>query len=358
MPFGNRIERMVVQCLLGAWLPVVGVAQNEGPTNSLINPAAIVLNTASGKVYAVDTLGDAVYISDDAAGKTTRVKVGAAPVSIAADEKNGCAYVANAGDGTVSVIDGKSDQVVAVVTVGSHPYSIAADSTLGRIYVTRTYSDKLMVIDDATNRASDVKAGGADLIAVNSKSHAISLLGYEGGNLVTLDGASYSRSEVTAGMHGWGIVIDPETGSRYVLRTHDAEVAVFGPDSKLDKRIAVGHIPSAAALNARTKNLYVSNYEDGSLTVIDIKSGTATATVAVGMHPEAVAVDVERNLIFVANTHGGSVTVIDGATNKVRATIAAGKAPYALAYNPVSKKLHIANVGGAPVTTGGIGKAQ
>lgn len=372
MPFGNRIGRVNRNRVLRVWLLVAAICAATGgliaraeagddsatSTGSLINPSAIVFNPASGKVYAVDTPGGAVYVSDDAAGSMKRVKVGAGPVSIAVDEKNGCAYVANAGDGTVSVIDGRSDEVVAVVQIGTHPYSIAADPGLGRIYVTRTYSNSLTVIDDATNHASEVKAIGADLLAVNPMTHAIYLLAYEGGNVVALDGASYSKKEATAGMHGWGVVVDPETGAVYVLRTHNAEVAVFGNGLALEKRIPVGGTPSAVAFNPRTRTLYVSNYDDDTLTVIDMKSGTPTATVAVGHHPEAVAVDAERNLVFVANTHGNSVTVIDGATNKMRSTIAAGKAPYALAYNPVSKKLHIAHVGGAPVTTGEFGGAQ
>jgi YVTN family beta-propeller protein len=371
MPFRNRIGRVGGNCVLRAWLLVAVCVAAGGltgraeagddsatPTGSLINPSAIMFNRASGKVYAVDTLGDAVYVSDDAAGSMKRVKVGAGPVSIAVDEKNGCAYVANAGDGTVSVIDGHSDAVVAVVPIGSHPYSIAADSGRGRIYVTRTYSNSLTVIDDATNHASEVKAIGADLVTVNLTTHAIYLLAYEGGNVMALDGTSYSKKEATAGMHGWGIVVDSETGTVYVLRTHNAEVAVFGSDLALEKRIAVGGIPSAVAFNSRTKTLYVSNYDDDTLTVINMKSGAPKATVPVGHHPEGVAVDAERDLVFVANTHGNSVTVIDGATNKVRSTIAAGKAPYALAYNPVSKKLHIANVGGAPVTMGEFGGTQ
>jgi YVTN family beta-propeller protein len=364
MPSRSRKERTALQ---GAWwifaaiaavlmpIPALAAAGAKGEDSataktSLINPGGIIFNPASGKVYAVDTEGGAVYVSDDHADTTVRVKVGAGPVSIAVDDKNGRAYVASADDGTVSVIDGRTDQVIDVVKVGSHPYSIAADSTKGRVYLTRTYSNKLTVIDAGTGRASEVEAGGEDLIAVNPKTSAVYLLGYEGGNLVTLDGTSFAKGEVSAGMHGWGIVVDPDSGSVYVLRTGNAEVAVFGADGKLAKRIAVGNIPSAGAFDSETKTLYVANYGDDTLTVIDAQSGVARATVAVGHHPEAVAVDVERNLVFVANTHGNSVTVIDGASNKVRATVAAGKFPYALAYNPVSKKLHIANVGGAPVT--------
>jgi YVTN family beta-propeller protein len=78
----------------------------------------------------------------------------------------------NAGDGTVSVLDGESDGVVATAQFGDHPYSIASDSVAGKIYVTRTYSNQPMVIDTATDHVSSIEAGSFDLRVIDQKSHS------------------------------------------------------------------------------------------------------------------------------------------------------------------------------------------
>jgi YVTN family beta-propeller protein len=340
----------------------LGVAQtpaNSGdPVTGLNNPSATVYNPATGKVYTVDSEAGAIQISDDVAGTTIRVKVGAEPVSVAADSSNGRAYVANAGDGTVSVIDGKTDTVLATVAIGANPYSIAADSTAGKIYVTRTYSDHLTVIDAATNQVSGIKAGAPDLIAVNPKTHIAYLLGYEGGNLTVLNGATQELTKSSVGMHAWGVALNAETGILYIAKIGDADVAVVKPGSSTPTMIPAGNIPCSVAINPQTNTVYVANYADNSVTVIDGAKNLAVAQIPVGKRPQAVAVDASRNLIYVANTQANTVTAIDGATNKVLATLDAGKAPYALVVNPVSGKLHVANMDKASFTILDAGNLQ
>ena len=68
-------------------------------------------------------------------------------------------YVANAGSGNISVIDGTTDRVVKTLPGEEHPYAIGFDSALHRAYVTNTYSNKVTMIDTATNQRSTVAGG-------------------------------------------------------------------------------------------------------------------------------------------------------------------------------------------------------
>src|SRR5580698_4186059 len=117
------------------------------PASGLINPRAIAFSPATGKVYAVDSSHGTVQIYNDAHQQMRSVKVGSEPVSIAVNKASGAVYVANGGDGTVSVLDGKSDAVLATIPVGSHPYSIAANTTTGKVYVTHTFGNELSILD-------------------------------------------------------------------------------------------------------------------------------------------------------------------------------------------------------------------
>ena len=322
--------------------PPALLAQLSQPSSGLINPRAIVFCPATRKVYAVDTDHNAVQIYSDGSKQAHRVPVGAAPVSIAVNPANGRAYVANAGDGTVTVLDGNSDAIVATVPIGSHPYSIAVNGATGKVYVTHTFGDQLSILDGTSNTVSDLKTGSSDLIAINSRTGTIYLLGY-GGAVKVLDRASQQFSERPVGKHAWGLILNDVTGAVYVTRIENADVAVVGAASAASTSFPAGAIPCAIAVNSKTNTLYVADYGDNTVSVIDAMTGQKMATIPVGHHPKAIAIDANSNLVFVANTGDDTVMVIDTASNGVVATLPAGKNPYALAVVPGSSRLYVAN---------------
>src|SRR5579863_9249867 len=54
--------------------------------------------------------------------------------------------------------------------------------------------------------------------------------------------------------------------------------------------IPVGHDPCALAVNATTNTLYVADYADNAVSVIDGTTNLITKTIPVGTYPFAVAV--------------------------------------------------------------------
>jgi YVTN family beta-propeller protein len=332
----------LVGTMLVAAFPIVMSAESALPGSGLINPRAIAYNPATGKVYAVDTSHAAVLIYSRAGGPMRHVTVGGDPVSIAVNPKNSRAYVANGGDGTVTVLDGNSDAVVATVSVGSHPYSVAASPSSGKVYVTHTFGDQLSVIDGLTNAVAEVKTGSSDLIAIDPSKGTVYLLGY-GGAVKVLDESSNKLFEIPVGRHGWGLTLNDVTGALYITRIEAADLAAIEPGSSSPIIISAGEIPCAIAVNAAGDRLYVANYGDDTVTVIDASAQRKLAVVPVGRYPKAIAFDPIRSLVYVANTGDGTVTVIDAATNGTTATLPAGKNPFALAVVPGSNNLYVAN---------------
>jgi len=64
----------------------------------------------------------------------TNISVGQLPQGIAVYPKTRAVYVANEGDGTVSVINGRTDTVMATIPVGA-AFGIAADAKTDTAYV-------------------------------------------------------------------------------------------------------------------------------------------------------------------------------------------------------------------------------
>ena len=340
---GRTVRPLLIASLAVTCLAAQNPSTDQG--SGLINPHAIAFNPATRKVYVVDAAHAAVDVIDTADQSVRSVAVGAAPVSIAVDPASGRVYVANAADGTVSILDGTSNTVLATVPVGARPYSIAANPLTGMVYVSHTFSDKTTVFDGATRAVTQLVTGSIDLIAIDSVANAAYLLAYEGGNLTVLEGARHDLNRRQAGKHAWGMALNEATHTLYVARMGTADViALHGASSSV---LPAGHTPCAVAANPRSNTVYVANYADGSVTVLDTATGRATATIPVGEHPQALAVDAQRNLVYVANTFSNTVTIIDGEHRKAVATLPAGKAPYALAVDPGSSRLYVANEAGA-----------
>ncbi len=82
----------------------------------------------------------------------TVVTVGAAPVAAAPLPSGTKVYIANSGDGTVSVIDSGNLTVRSTITVGGQPLAIGSSSDSTRVAVTTAVPDVLQVIDAGTDQ--------------------------------------------------------------------------------------------------------------------------------------------------------------------------------------------------------------
>jgi len=273
------------------------------------------------------------------------VKVGANHIALAIDRKTNKIYVANTGSGSISVIDGTSDDVVATIPGEAHPYAIAVNDITATVYVTNTYSNAVTVIDVHTDTAHPLNVGGADGIAIDSRTNTIFLTTYEDPDLRLVNGATGEVRKISVGAHIWGMVFDEDSGSLYLAHTVTAELVSLNEKSLAIRTIPVGQIPCALAVNPATQRLYAVNYSDETLSVIDLRLQRAIATLPVGHHPQAVAVDPIRNVIYVANVHGNNVTAIDGRNNRVIGALAAGEDPYAVAVDAKTGQVFTADYG-------------
>jgi YVTN family beta-propeller protein len=101
--------------------------------------------------------------------------------------------------------------------------------------------------------------------------------------------------------------------------------------------IAAGGQPGAVAVNPVTNKIYVANFSDNNITVID-GATNSTATVPVGATPQALAVNPVTNKIYVANSF--NVAVIDGATNATANFADVGA--LLVEVNPITNKIYFA----------------
>ena len=130
-----------------------------------------------------------------------------------------------------------------------------------------------------------------------------------------------------AGDGGWDyLTIDPATRHLFISRaTH---VLVIDADS--GKQLA--DIPDTPgvhgiALAPELGRGFISNGREGTVTVFDLKSLTATGKIKAGENPDAILYDPATRRVFAFNGRSGDATAIDGVRAAAIGTIRLGGKP-------------------------------
>ena len=85
--------------------------------------------------------------------------------------------------------------------------------------------------------------------------------------------------------------------------------------------VTVGVSPSSVAVDPRTHHVFVTNWGDNTVSILDAASGRVVRVAAVGHTPSAVAVDERARRAFVLNVNPDSVSVLDTVRGVVLRTV-------------------------------------
>ena len=305
----------------------------------LLNRTGIIYSKSTDKIYVVNESSDTVSVILRH-GPVKEVPVGPGPESLAVNDATGKVYVSNAGDGSISVLDGVTDKVVATVRLPGRSYGVAVDPQKNLVYVPGASS----VIDGETNAVRPNKLGATDAILVDTDRRQIYLMGYEDNaiNVFNLDTHS-SRRLAAGGFHQWGFGRLGDT--IFVTHVQDASMSAVNVETGALHEIPTGAMPCALAIDAGAAEVYVANYRDGSVTIVHLQDESLNTTVPVGGRPQAIAVDPEKHLVYIADTRRRAVTVLDVRSRRVVDTITTEEPPYALLVDTPTHTMYAATLG-------------
>ena len=115
---------------------------------------------------------------------------------------------------------------------------------------------------------------------------------------------------------------------------------VSGSTLTVNAVIPVGKNPQEAVITPNGAEVYVTNYSDNTVSVIDTGTNAVTFTLSVGGSPASLAVSPDGSKVYVGN-NAGSVTIVNTATKTVT-TIATPGPVRQLALTPDGTKLYLA----------------
>jgi YVTN family beta-propeller protein len=293
---------------------------------------AYVANSGDGTVSVFDTANDAV---------SATIHVGGEPVDVAISPNGARAYVANKGNDSVDVIDtAASSSLVEAIPVGKEPVGIAASPDGHRVYVANLGDETVSAIDTGTNSVVGfpIRVGKEpDAVAISPDGTRL-LVAQRSGDVVVLDTTSHAIfGSVPDPLGPSRLAIVPGGGRGFVTNGAAASVTAFTPPTGnlIGSPIAVGSKPAGIAIEPSGDTAYVASPVEGTVTPFDT-SFDVPLDRPIGGFPGASGIAIRPDGLqgYVSNGGGSVVSILDTTRQVAIGAIPVGPAPAGIAVVP------------------------
>jgi YVTN family beta-propeller protein len=288
------------------------------------------------------------------------------------------AYVTNERSGNITIIDGRTYEVVDTVHVGRRPRGIEAGPYGRYLYICLSGSpiegppgshhgplpppdkaaDGIGVFDIATRSLVRVIRGISDpeKLAVGPRGRRLYVASEDTGHAIVMDIATgRTLASIPIGAEPEGVRVSPD--GRYVYFTSETASRVYVVDARTDKLVtsfAVGERPRSVAFSPNGRLAYVPGEADASVTIVNARSFTPIKTfylkASAVFHPLigiALPMDtlVSRNgrWLYASTGRGGAVVDVDLRTDRIAHAAMTGRRPWSIALAPNGRQLWAAN---------------
>ena len=222
------------------------------------------LDTLNNKMYVTATgfLGGILYYIDCTTNTPNTSLLVSDPRELTFDSINNRMYVTSYSGNNVSVVDTSTDTLLTTISVGTNPSSITYDVNTGRVFVLNQGSNTISVIDSFTNTIVNTITGQTNMTKC---------------------------------------YVNDNNNTLYVLRGANDEVLTYNTISlSSGTTISVGDLPYTLTFDSTY--VYVGNYNDDTITVINASTNTVVRTNSVS--PKLVTglvVDTTKNSLYMTS---------------------------------------------------------
>jgi YVTN family beta-propeller protein len=201
-----------------------------------------------------------------------------------------------------------------------------------------------VVIDGGTHAVKTVALGSADILLTDAARKKVLLMGYESDIISVFEMKTHAIKQLsTGGFHLWGMTQIGHT--LYVNHLQGANVAAINVDTGSYVLIPTGGMPCALAASIESETLFIANYGDGSITIVDTKTNRVVDTIHIGGRLQTIATDAGKGVVYVADAQNRKVITIDVKTRRSKGVANLSESPYALAVNQRTHTVYAATTG-------------
>jgi YVTN family beta-propeller protein len=152
----------------------------------------------------------------------------------------------------------------------------------------------------------------------------------------------------------FGVAVSPDGAHVYVTDHDNGTVSVIDTATKsVTATITVGANPEDVAFSPNGATAYVTNFGDNTVSIINVASNTVTKTINVDAGPENVVASPDGAHVYVVNYSGDTISAIDTASGTVTSAIPAEGYPAGIAISPDNSTLYVANFEGNSILVTG-----
>ncbi len=258
---------------------------------------------------------------------------------------SGHIFVTNEKDDSVSVIDGKSLEVINTIPIGERPRGIGVSPDGSELYVAVSEESLIKVINTSTLEVIREFSGGSDpeafavhpqgnIYISNEDDAKASVINPITGELLT---------QISVGLEPEGVAASPD-GKRVIVTSESTNMlhVIKVPEHTIEYNILIGARPRAATFNSDSTLAYATAEISGEVVKVDMTTGKVLKTSALNdekAKPKDILLSKDEKTLYVAGGRSNTIKVLNADTLKLIKKIPVGKRVWGLAMTRDGKKL-------------------
>ncbi|MET9592983.1 YncE family protein [Streptomyces sp. NPDC006516] len=210
-------------------------------------------------------------------------------------------------------------------------YGIDVDDEHNTLWVTNTRNNSVAVYSQRTGRhlATRPDVNHSREVVVDERRDLVWASSFSDGALVAFDSRTFKevRRVTVEGSGPTGLAVDERSGTVYATDFTNSRIIELTPGSSAPRLIPTGTGPLSISLSRDGRTAYTADQGSGTLSVVDLKSGTVARSVPTGEGAKSVATEPCSGNVLVVNRLANSVSVVDPRVGSVVETVATSALP-------------------------------
>lgn len=276
----------------------------------------------------------------------TLIKVGKGPDAMFLTPDKQKIYIANVEDTTISVINTQTDQVEKTITGVRNPWGFSRLGTTNEVAVS-AYDKQILVIDFTKDeivrqKKFDSALGG---IVTSKDGKYIFVIAIDLKKVLKLNAQTFEiLNTYNTGKGPDGLGLSASENNIFVTNTEDGTISVINSKTKKNNLLSTGGKPELIHANHDRSLLFISNFKENKMHIIDSDKGEITNELTGLNGPEEAVPNFVEDKLYVVNFNSEKVfTYKMPGFEKTEEEYSTGKNPIGVI--PLGEKLYVTNYG-------------
>lgn len=255
-------------------------------------------------------------------------------------------YVANVEDTTISVINTFSEKVTLSINGVHYPWGFVRLGESNQIAVS-AYDKQVVIIDFTTHQKIKEQSFENHLggITANKDGSLLYVISIDENRVLQLEGTTLETLKTfSTGKAPDGIGISKDDNSLFVTNTEDGTISVININNGEQRLIHTGGKPELVHPNHDHSLLFISNFYGNKIHVMETKKGEIIHEIENVKSPEEAVPSPDEKRLYVVSFDNSEVYVYNTATyEKLSEVYKTGSKPIGVI--PLDNKLFVSNYG-------------